>query len=296
MTMDENDILTGRELEILSLTGSGHSAQEIAALVGISRCAVENHRRRIYHKLGVAGPSQAVAMGLALDPRAVPLRSSGAAAPFGRQLVVVHARCVVAAELVTRTMIGCGRAVVAVRTVAPCEDHVEGWSTIVFTAVLVDPVPGDWLLPVRLGARTVAVPSEPPGPAAVTEAMARGAYAVLWLQDVPEHLCAVLDLVAKGYVVVGASGRPELVPRLTARERDVLASIADGHTIRQTARLLGIASKTVESTRARLFRKLGARNRSQALAIAYRTGLVAGQDRPAVAITARGSPGQPART
>ncbi|MFC4117441.1 helix-turn-helix domain-containing protein [Nonomuraea zeae] len=295
--MADIDVLTAREMEILSLTGSGHSAHEIAGLLGISRCAVENHRRRIYHKLGVAGQSEAVFRGLALHLLAGPLRPPRAESPSGRELVVMHARCVMAAELVTRTVLGGGRALVAVRSGLPCEVHVESWSRIGFTAVLVDPVPGDWLLPLRLGARTVAVPSAPPEPAAVAEAVAHGACAVLWLRDVPEHLCAVLDLVARGYVVVGSRDRQEQGPRLTARERDVLASIAAGHTIRQTARLLGIASKTVESTRARLFRKLGARNRSQALAIAYRAGLVAaGQDRPAAPVTGHDSPGPPART
>ncbi|WP_170222961.1 response regulator transcription factor [Nonomuraea turkmeniaca] len=67
---------------------------------------------------------------------------------------------------------------------------------------------------------------------------------------------------------------PPARPRLTAREHDVLVSIAGGHTIRQTARLLGIASKIVESTRARLFRKLDARNRSEAFTNAYRAGLI----------------------
>ena len=48
-------------------------------------------------------------------------------------------------------------------------------------------------------------------------------------------------------------------PELTPREYDILHSIAMGHTVRQTARLLDIAAKTVENTQARLFLKLGAR-------------------------------------
>jgi DNA-binding CsgD family transcriptional regulator len=64
------------------------------------------------------------------------------------------------------------------------------------------------------------------------------------------------------------------MPKLTPREFDILGSIARGHTIRQTARLLGIAVKTVENTQARLFRKLGARNRMEALTIADGLGLI----------------------
>lgn len=61
---------------------------------------------------------------------------------------------------------------------------------------------------------------------------------------------------------------------LTPRERDVLDAIALGRTIRQTARALKVAEKTVENTRSRLYCKLGARNRSDALTIAHRLGLL----------------------
>ena len=50
--------------------------------------------------------------------------------------------------------------------------------------------------------------------------------------------------------------------------------MAQGHSIRQTARALGIAPKTVENVQTRLFRKLGVRNRSGALAVAERFGLL----------------------
>jgi len=37
------------------------------------------------------------------------------------------------------------------------------------------------------------------------------------------------------------------VPELTSRESDILSSMAQGHSIRQAARALGIAPKTVEN-------------------------------------------------
>jgi DNA-binding CsgD family transcriptional regulator len=85
-----------------------------------------------------------------------------------------------------------------------------------------------------------------------------------------------LGLVAGSVIQAqdGDSGhRPEL-PELTPRECDVLRSIADGHTVRQSARALGIATKTVENTQARLFRKLGVRNRNGALTAAHAIGLL----------------------
>ena len=44
--------------------------------------------------------------------------------------------------------------------------------------------------------------------------------------------------------------------------------------MKQTARDLGIAPKTVENLQGRLFRKLGARNRAQAVARAHALGLL----------------------
>lgn len=72
----------------------------------------------------------------------------------------------------------------------------------------------------------------------------------------------------------GDPERAAELPELTPRECDILRSIADGHTVRQTARVLGIASKTVENTQARLFRKLGVRNRCGALMAAHAIGLL----------------------
>ena len=61
---------------------------------------------------------------------------------------------------------------------------------------------------------------------------------------------------------------------LTPRESDLLHSIGMGESVKQTARSLGIAVKTVENTQRLLFRKLGVRNRSQAIATAVELGLV----------------------
>ncbi len=73
---------------------------------------------------------------------------------------------------------------------------------------------------------------------------------------------------------VSGLGASDALPELTMREADILCSIARGDTVRQTARSLGIAEKTVENTQARLFRKLGARNRSGALATAHALGML----------------------
>ena len=100
-----------------------------------------------------------------------------------------------------------------------------------------------------------------------------------------DDLVPATTLAARGYLTLdGARVRMLLaarrmdqeagLPALTARESDILRSIAAGHTVRQTARSLGIAEKTVENTQARLFRKLGAHNRAGALAAAHGWGLI----------------------
>jgi DNA-binding CsgD family transcriptional regulator len=66
----------------------------------------------------------------------------------------------------------------------------------------------------------------------------------------------------------------ENVPTLTHREHDILASIARGESVRQTAHALGIAVKTVESEQRQLFFKLRVHNRAQALSEAQRLGLL----------------------
>lgn len=52
---------------------------------------------------------------------------------------------------------------------------------------------------------------------------------------------------------------------LTPREREVLALILAGHANKQTARLLGLSPRTVEVHRARIMRKLGAKNMADLL-------------------------------
>ena len=66
--------------------------------------------------------------------------------------------------------------------------------------------------------------------------------------------------------------RPRI--ELTARQRSVLELIVRGESVKQTARTLGIAVKTVENTQSRLYRRLGVRNRSQAVTVAMQSGLV----------------------
>jgi DNA-binding NarL/FixJ family response regulator len=62
---------------------------------------------------------------------------------------------------------------------------------------------------------------------------------------------------------------------LTGREREVLLLIAEGHSSKEIARLLGVSLKTVESHRANLMEKLDIHKVSALVRFAIRAGLVA---------------------
>lgn len=174
------------------------------------------------------------------------------------------------------------------------DEHWEDCYRGPLVVVLVDPEPADWALPASLYATTAVVRSGVLDPSAILEALRRGASGLVFADDVPSALGPVLKIVSRGLFAMSgeyagalakwASAEAATTPQLTARESDILRSIASGHTIRQTARVLGIAAKTVENTQARLFRKLGARNRTETLTIANRWGLV---DRTAARIDGR---------
>lgn len=61
---------------------------------------------------------------------------------------------------------------------------------------------------------------------------------------------------------------------LTAQEIAVLEYVAAGATAEETGREMFLAPETVKSYRKRIIAKLGARNGSEAVAIAMRRGLI----------------------
>ena len=260
--------LSDREHEIITLVSAGHTVDRIAELLEVSASTVANTKRRIYHKLDVASQSQAVAraatLGLVGGPVS-PLRRAGAAAAIVRG-ARGRARKQVAAAL---------RAGKIPYTIEGYGESPDGSRL----TILVDPTSDDW----PAGQPVVLVCSVLPRRAQVLDALLRGAVALVAADRVAEDLVPAVALANQGYLAVHAGAAdavldavrtPYGLPELTSRESDILRSIADGHTVRQTARTLGIACKTVENTQARLFRKLGARNRAGAVAAAHTFGLL----------------------
>jgi DNA-binding CsgD family transcriptional regulator len=70
---------------------------------------------------------------------------------------------------------------------------------------------------------------------------------------------------------ISAGAKP--VRRITPRELEVLALIAEGYSTREIARMLWITEETVRTHVRRLLDRLGARTRAHAVSIAHRDGL-----------------------
>jgi two-component system nitrate/nitrite response regulator NarL len=83
----------------------------------------------------------------------------------------------------------------------------------------------------------------------------------------PELTAAFLEEVQT------ADERPEVVA-LSKREKEILQKVAYGATTREVAHDLGISPHTVKTHLERIFEKLGANDRAQAVAIAIRGGIV----------------------
>ncbi len=77
-----------------------------------------------------------------------------------------------------------------------------------------------------------------------------------------------------GRSVQRARSTSGLAPSITHREREVLELLAEGFTMRQIGRRLGISPRTVEAHVAKLYRKLTVRTRLQAIARGSSLGLI----------------------
>jgi two-component system nitrate/nitrite response regulator NarL len=263
------DGFTELEKQIITLVGAGHTVHQIAQLLEVSTSSVANTKRRIYRKLEVGSQGQAMARATALGIVArAPHHLSAGGCP-GAMLPVLLRGTGPARQQVASALLAGGLAV--------SPDMAAAESLV----VLVDPTPGDWP---PAGPPVVLVRSEPPSRSEVLTALLRGACAVMTVDGIATDLVPACTLAAHGYVTVDADAARGVLdamqapaaglPELTSRELDILRLIADGNTVRQTARALGIAAKTVENTQSRLYRKLGARNRSGALVAAHALGLL----------------------
>jgi len=137
-------------------------------------------------------------------------------------------------------------------------------------------------------------------------ALSAGASGFLLKRTRPEQLIAAIHTVAAGEsllspavtrtVIDRMARQPQLDPgagrrlrELTPREREVLESVARGHTNTEIAELLGVEESTVKTHVKRILAKLQLRDRVQAVILAYETGLVRPGDSPGGGRPTRGS-------
>jgi len=116
----------------------------------------------------------------------------------------------------------------------------------------------------------------------VATAFERGAESYVLKGTSSDELVAVVRAVAAGGTLIppeiaGQLARAVRQPRrdrLTAREREILALLAEGLANRAIAERLGITERTVKFHVAEILARLGASNRAQAVAIAKARGVV----------------------
>ncbi|MET9269816.1 response regulator transcription factor [Kribbella sp. NPDC003557] len=122
----------------------------------------------------------------------------------------------------------------------------------------------------------------------VYAALAAGASGFLLKDVTPEHLASAVRLVTTGDALLAPSITRRLVERfatpaptlhrdlstLTPRELEVLTLMGQGLSNAEIATALTLSEATVKTHAARIFAKLTLRDRSQAVVLAYETGLI----------------------
>lgn len=115
-------------------------------------------------------------------------------------------------------------------------------------------------------------------------AIQAGATGFVTKHHSPTELADAVRLAATGGPVIAPSLLARLLPRLgagtpqgvvvSAREREILALVASGATNQEIATQLFLSPNTVRNHLARIYSRLGARSRLEAVSIAIREGLL----------------------
>jgi DNA-binding NarL/FixJ family response regulator len=125
----------------------------------------------------------------------------------------------------------------------------------------------------------------------VFEALHSGASGFLLKDAEPTELLQAVRVIAAGEALLSpsvtrrliarfaaaphlAAHSPEQLDALTAREREIMALVANGLSNDQIAKLLTISPATAKTHVSRAMVKLGVRDRAQLVVVAYQSGLV----------------------
>ena len=80
--------------------------------------------------------------------------------------------------------------------------------------------------------------------------------------------------ISEGVIDAAISGNGIVADPLTARERQVLQLISEGHTTKEVASVLGVSVKTADTHRANIMRKLDVHETAGLVRYAVRAGLI----------------------
>jgi DNA-binding NarL/FixJ family response regulator len=120
----------------------------------------------------------------------------------------------------------------------------------------------------------------------ILSAIKAGVDGYLPKRAVGSELISAIRVVSRGDSVLYPSAATALIndyrqhaevetyDRLTARQREILKLIAEGHTSKEIAGMLNISVKTVLGHRADIMKNLGLRNRTELIKYAMREGLL----------------------
>jgi two-component system nitrate/nitrite response regulator NarL len=209
-----------------------------------------------------------------------------------RRILVADANSFTRALL---TSILSGHGVDVVGEVASCEELVATVGRLEIDAVLSNvtledgPLEGVLSMLVDRGVPVLAI-SEDPSPERVTAVLAAGAAGYLLYDVAPEHLVDAVLAVAGGAVALHPIAAATVMRQwrrfrathtngnkrsaLTPREIEILAGMVAGLPTKAIARELGVALKTVENHKTRIFDKLDVRSHAQAVSLAITQGLL----------------------
>jgi DNA-binding NarL/FixJ family response regulator len=299
--------LTAHEARVLGLVGSGSTTTEVASWLDVSVKAVENAKESVFRKLDVHSLAEATAKAFRGE---APAAAAADGEPEGRRrysrpvfqtfrwqaelpkIVVAHEERLLAPAL--RAALG-GTVEVLAQTVygaaAIMMAEVLAPDIVVVSEMLADGVLSQFLSGLlRSGARVLVI-GDAQDPLRVLRHLDAGAAGVVDGEAGLDEICGAVRAVAHGRPVVPDSALPALVGEwrmrrrgrgphpvdasLTAREIEVLNAMTNALSTKAIARLLGVATKTVENHKTRIFHKLGVRSQVEAV-----SSVLAGQGAP----------------
>ena len=301
--------VTPRETQVLQALAAGETAAQIAASLGISAFTVQSHVKSILAKLGVHSKTEAVTLawrhGLAPAnrPGVMATVPSSAERPYPTTTHAPARVLVIEDHPLLRSIIriACEQTpgLEMVGELDNGSSALESCRELAPDVVLLDlSLPGELQgldlarairsegLPVRILVLTARTDEE-----ALFESVIAGVEGYLEKTSGVRVISDALSRVARGErIFTQAQMRGAVVelsrlarqareeagaqPELSAREIEVLEHAARGFTVGQIARRLALSPRTVETHLRTAYRKLGVRNRVQALARASALGLI----------------------